>query len=117
MFSKSYQLLPQRDSAGPRTPGLFVDTDGLSQPGYHKGLSFDSMPNVSQTDFTGRHLNLPGNSLLMKHGHELIGFFSFRYLPGVAVLDLQSDCHLPRPYLHFNNISHQRMVCTEGQVE
>ncbi|XP_070763880.1 stomatin-like protein 1 [Enoplosus armatus] len=52
MFSKSYQLLPQRDSTSPRTPGLFVDTDGFTQPGYHKGLSFDNMPNVSQNDFT-----------------------------------------------------------------
>ncbi|XP_051238227.1 stomatin-like protein 1 [Dicentrarchus labrax] len=52
MFSKSYQLLPQRDSTSPRTPGLFVDTDGFTQPGYHKGLSFDNMPNVSKYDFT-----------------------------------------------------------------
>ncbi|XP_035521566.1 stomatin-like protein 1 [Morone saxatilis] len=50
MFSRSYQLLPQRDC--PRTPGLFVDTDGFTQPGYHKGLSFDNMPNVSKCDFT-----------------------------------------------------------------
>ncbi|XP_044048469.1 stomatin-like protein 1 [Siniperca chuatsi] len=52
MFNKSYQLLPQRDSTSPRTPGLFVDTDGLKQLGYHKGLSFDNMPNVSENDFT-----------------------------------------------------------------
>ncbi|XP_038562425.1 stomatin-like protein 1 [Micropterus salmoides] len=52
MFSKSYQLLPQRDSTSPRTPGLFVDTDGFTQRGYHKGLSFDNMPNVSKNDFT-----------------------------------------------------------------
>lgn len=53
MFSKSYQLLPQRDPAGPKTPGLFVDADGFTQPGYHGGVSFDSMPNVSRHDFTG----------------------------------------------------------------
>ncbi len=54
MFNKSYQLLPQRDSTGSRTPGLFVDNDGFSQPGYYKGLSFDNMPNTSENDFTGR---------------------------------------------------------------
>lgn len=55
MFSKSYQLLPQRDSTSSRrTPGLFVSADGFTQPGYHKGLSFDNMPNVSGNDFTGR---------------------------------------------------------------
>lgn len=55
MFNKSYQLLPQRDpSSSPRTPGLFVETGGFSQPGYHGGLSFDNMPNVSKSDFTGR---------------------------------------------------------------
>ncbi|XP_041651725.1 stomatin-like protein 1 [Cheilinus undulatus] len=53
MFSNSYQLLPQRDSTGPRTPGLFVDCDGFTQHGYHKGLSFDNMPEVFQHDFTG----------------------------------------------------------------
>ncbi|KAM9352569.1 stomatin-like protein 1 [Symphorus nematophorus] len=52
MFSKSYQLLPQRDSTSPRTPGLFVDTDGFTQRSYHKGLSFDNMPNVAADDFT-----------------------------------------------------------------
>uniref|UniRef100_UPI0037E85A91 stomatin-like protein 1 isoform X2 n=1 Tax=Semicossyphus pulcher TaxID=241346 RepID=UPI0037E85A91 len=50
MFSNSYQLLPQRDSTSPRTPGLFVDSDGFSH-GYHKGLSFDNMPKVSEHDF------------------------------------------------------------------
>lgn len=49
MFNKSYQLLPQRDS---RTPGLFVDTHSFTQRGYHKGLSFDNFPNVSENDFT-----------------------------------------------------------------
>ncbi|XP_039989176.1 stomatin-like protein 1 isoform X2 [Xiphias gladius] len=52
MFSRSYQLLPQRDTTAPRTSGLFVDTDSFSQPRYHKGLSFDYIPNVSQNDFT-----------------------------------------------------------------
>ncbi|KAM3608679.1 uncharacterized protein V6R79_002917 [Siganus canaliculatus] len=52
MFSNSYQLLPQRDSTSPRTPGLFVDNDRFSQPGYYKGLSFDNMPNVSQHHFS-----------------------------------------------------------------
>ncbi|XP_034541513.1 stomatin-like protein 1 [Notolabrus celidotus] len=52
MFSKSYQLLPQRDSISPRTPGLFVDSDGFTQRGYHKGLSFDNMPKVSEDDFS-----------------------------------------------------------------
>ncbi|XP_060891418.1 stomatin-like protein 1 [Labrus mixtus] len=52
MFSTSYQLLPQRDTTSPRTPGLFVDNDGFTQSGYHKGLSFDNMPKVSQHDFT-----------------------------------------------------------------
>ncbi|XP_071354456.1 stomatin-like protein 1 isoform X2 [Trachinotus anak] len=52
MFNKSYQLLPQRDSAAPRTPGLFVGTDSFSQSRYHKGLSFDYIPNVSENDFT-----------------------------------------------------------------
>ncbi|KAG8012678.1 Cholesterol side-chain cleavage enzyme [Nibea albiflora] len=52
MFSRSYQLLPQRDVTGPRTPGLFVDSDGFTQPGHHRGLSFDNMPNVSENDFT-----------------------------------------------------------------
>lgn len=56
MFKKSYQLLPQTDPTGPRTPGLFVDDDGFSQRRYHKGLSFDSMPNVSRHDFTGMQL-------------------------------------------------------------
>lgn len=52
MFNKSYQLLPQRDSTSPRTPGLFVDIDGFTQPGHYKGLSFDTMPNISGNDFT-----------------------------------------------------------------
>ncbi|KAM8751611.1 stomatin-like protein 1 isoform 1-T1 [Acanthopagrus schlegelii] len=53
MFSKSYQLLPQRDSSGvSRTPGLFVDRDGFTRSSYHKGLSFDNVPNVSNDDFT-----------------------------------------------------------------
>nr|XP_046250955.1 stomatin-like protein 1 isoform X2 [Scatophagus argus] len=52
MFSKSYQLLPQRDPRSTRSPGLFVDHDGFTEPGYHKGLSFDNMPNVSENDFT-----------------------------------------------------------------
>lgn len=56
MFKTSYQLLPQREPTGPRTPGLFVDDDGFSQHRYHKGLSFDSMPNVSRHDYTGMQL-------------------------------------------------------------
>lgn len=52
MFNKSYQLLPQRDSTTPRTPGLFVSADNFTQPGYHKGLSFDYIPNVSENDFS-----------------------------------------------------------------
>ncbi|XP_040894328.1 stomatin-like protein 1 isoform X1 [Toxotes jaculatrix] len=52
MFSKSYQLLPQRDSTAPRTPGLFVDSNSFTQRSYHKGLSFDYIPNVSENDFT-----------------------------------------------------------------
>lgn len=52
MFSKSYQLLPQRDPTAPRTPGLFVDTNSFSQRRYDKGLSFDYIPKVSENDFT-----------------------------------------------------------------
>lgn len=52
MFSQSYQLLPQRDSAAPRTPGLFVDSDSFTRHSYHKGLSFDYIPNVSENNFT-----------------------------------------------------------------
>lgn len=52
MFNKSYQLLPQTDSGSPRTPGLFVDTNSFTQPGYQKGLSFDNMPNVSADGFS-----------------------------------------------------------------
>ncbi|XP_069564845.1 stomatin-like protein 1 [Brachyistius frenatus] len=44
--SRSYQLLPQR------TDGLFVDSPSFTQPSYHKGLSFDYIPNVSENDFT-----------------------------------------------------------------
>lgn len=52
MFSKSYELLPQRDSAAPRTPGLFVAGDSFTQRSSHRGLSFDYIPNVSENDFT-----------------------------------------------------------------
>ncbi|TDH09545.1 hypothetical protein EPR50_G00088490 [Perca flavescens] len=52
MFSKSYQPLPQRESTCPRTPGLFVDTHSFTQRGYHKGFSFDNIPNVSENNFT-----------------------------------------------------------------
>ncbi|XP_026220417.1 stomatin-like protein 1 [Anabas testudineus] len=52
MFKQPYQLLPQRDSTTPRTPGLFVDIDSFTQRSYHKGLSFDYIPNVSENDFT-----------------------------------------------------------------
>lgn len=44
-------------------------------------------------------------------------FFLLRCLPRMAVLDLQSDCHLPCLYLHLYNISYNRMVCTEGKIE
>lgn len=47
MFKNSYRLLPQRDFSTPRTPGLFVDSNN-----YHKGLSFDYIPNVTENDFT-----------------------------------------------------------------
>lgn len=52
MFSNSYKLLPQRDSAAPRSPGLFVDSDSFTRHSYHKGISFDYIPNVSENDFT-----------------------------------------------------------------
>ncbi|KAK9516643.1 hypothetical protein VZT92_024562 [Zoarces viviparus] len=52
MFSKSYQLLPQKDTTSPRTPGLFVDTDSYTQRGYYQGFSFDNIPNVSVNHFT-----------------------------------------------------------------
>lgn len=52
MFGRSYQLLPQRDSSTPRTPGLFVETDSFTQRSFQKGLSFDYIPNVSENDFT-----------------------------------------------------------------
>ncbi|XP_068169885.1 stomatin-like protein 1 [Antennarius striatus] len=52
MFSNSYRPLPQRDSRGPRTPGLFVETGSFTKRSFHKGLSFDNMPNVSENDFT-----------------------------------------------------------------
>lgn len=53
MFSKSYQLIPQKDSTAPKTPGLFVDSDSFTRHSYHKGLSFDYIPNVSANDYTG----------------------------------------------------------------
>uniref|UniRef100_A0A3P9NYR0 Stomatin (EPB72)-like 1 n=1 Tax=Poecilia reticulata TaxID=8081 RepID=A0A3P9NYR0_POERE len=52
MFGRSYQLLPQRDSSSQKTPGLFVNSHSFSQPSYHKGLSFDYIPNISANDFT-----------------------------------------------------------------
>ncbi|XP_034735092.1 stomatin-like protein 1 [Etheostoma cragini] len=52
MFNKSYQLLPQREPTCPTTPGLFVDTDRFTQHGYHKGFSFNNIPNVSENNFT-----------------------------------------------------------------
>ncbi|XP_031723441.1 stomatin-like protein 1 isoform X2 [Anarrhichthys ocellatus] len=52
MFSKSYQLLPQKDTTSPRTPGLFVDTDSFTQRGYYQGFSFDNIPNVPVNNFT-----------------------------------------------------------------
>lgn len=35
----------------------------------------------------------------------------------MAVLDLQSNCNLPRIYLHLCNISCYGMVCTEGKMK
>uniref|UniRef100_A0A1A7YJE8 Podocin n=1 Tax=Iconisemion striatum TaxID=60296 RepID=A0A1A7YJE8_9TELE len=52
MFSRSYERLPQRDSSSQRTPGLFVEPHSFTQPSYHKGLSFDYIPNISANDFT-----------------------------------------------------------------
>ncbi|KAK2842314.1 hypothetical protein Q5P01_012514 [Channa striata] len=52
MVSNSYQLLPQRDRPAPRTPGLFADSDSFTRRSFHKGLSFDYIPNVSENDFT-----------------------------------------------------------------
>ncbi|XP_051917362.1 stomatin-like protein 1 [Hippocampus zosterae] len=52
MFEKSYQRLSQNDTTGPRTPGLFVSADSYTRAGYHKGLSFDYIPNVSENDFS-----------------------------------------------------------------
>ncbi|XP_077372932.1 stomatin-like protein 1 [Festucalex cinctus] len=52
MFGKSYHLLPQTDPSAPRTPGLFVPADSYTQASYHKGLSFDYIPNVSENDFS-----------------------------------------------------------------
>ncbi|MEQ2258247.1 hypothetical protein XENORESO_013253 [Xenotaenia resolanae] len=52
MFGRSYQLLPQRDSSSQKTPGLFVESHSFSQPSYHKGLSFDYIPDISANDFT-----------------------------------------------------------------
>lgn len=53
MFEKSYQRLSQNDTTVPRTPGLFVSADSYTRAGYHKGLSFDYIPNVSENDFSG----------------------------------------------------------------
>ncbi|XP_074532986.1 stomatin-like protein 1 [Halichoeres trimaculatus] len=52
MFRSPYQLLPQRDSGSPRTPGLFVDSERFTQPGYYKGLSFDNMPKFPEQHFS-----------------------------------------------------------------
>nr|XP_061813222.1 stomatin-like protein 1 [Nerophis lumbriciformis] len=51
MFGKSYMLLPQKDPNASRSPGLYVSADTFSQRGYHKGLSFDYIPNVSENHF------------------------------------------------------------------
>lgn len=50
MLKQSYQPLPQRET---NTPGLFVDTDSFTQRSFHKGFSFDYIPNVSENVFTG----------------------------------------------------------------
>ncbi|XP_042351741.1 stomatin-like protein 1 [Plectropomus leopardus] len=52
MFSRSYELLPQRDLSSPRTPGLFVDSDRFTPRGYHQGFSSDNIPNVSENHLT-----------------------------------------------------------------
>ncbi|XP_077424924.1 stomatin-like protein 1 [Vanacampus margaritifer] len=52
MFGKSYQLLHQTDPGAPRSPGLFVSANSYTQASYHKGLSFDYIPNVSENDFS-----------------------------------------------------------------
>lgn len=52
MFGNSYQLLPQRDSSYPSTPGLFVDRGDFTQRSYRSGLSFDNMPKMNQHDFS-----------------------------------------------------------------
>ncbi|XP_029378065.1 stomatin-like protein 1 [Echeneis naucrates] len=52
MFSRPYELLPQREPADQRTPGLFVDPNRVCPTRYHRGLSFDYIPNVSENDFT-----------------------------------------------------------------
>lgn len=43
------------------------------------------------------------------------GFFPFRHLPGMVVMDLQPSCHLPGLHLHLFNLSNNRMVCTESK--
>ncbi|KAF7663271.1 hypothetical protein LDENG_00215030 [Lucifuga dentata] len=52
--SRQYELLPQRDLAVPKTPGLFVSSDNfnVTQSNYHKGSSFDYIPKVTENDFT-----------------------------------------------------------------
>ncbi|XP_015256160.1 PREDICTED: stomatin-like protein 1 [Cyprinodon variegatus] len=52
MFGRSYQPLSQRDSGSQKTPGLFGDSHSFSQPSFHKGLSFDYIPNISANNFT-----------------------------------------------------------------
>ncbi|XP_077600831.1 stomatin-like protein 1 [Stigmatopora nigra] len=48
MFGKSYQLLPQKDPS----PGIYASSNIFPQAGYHKGLSFDYIPNVSENNFS-----------------------------------------------------------------
>lgn len=43
--------------------------------------------------------------------------FSLRYLPRMAVLDLQQDCHFPCLHLHLFGLSYNRMVCTESKFK
>lgn len=75
MFSKSYQLLPQRDFTAPRTPGLFVDTESSTQRSHHshhRGLSFDYIPNVSQNDFNGNVMSLSSATVIVVLDLELL---------------------------------------------
>ncbi|XP_061578602.1 stomatin-like protein 1 [Cololabis saira] len=51
MFGGSYRPLPRSEPSA-RTPGLFVEPDRFTYRSFHKGLSFDYTPNVSENDFS-----------------------------------------------------------------